>query len=146
MQSQSEDIVSNKPGLTQGLQHKGLREPVGRIIVSLTNIAVYSLYSPNMVTALNDGYLQLSQDIDEDSPVKHWLAVYSGDDVLNLLEGETSELLHDLGGPLHLLTLKRQEGLLWVVELLEVGPDGIEVRIIHILKRSYLVAALSKIL
>ena len=106
MQSQSEDVVSNKPGLTQGLQHKGLREPVGRIIVSLTNTAVYSLYSPTMVTALNDVYLQLSQDIDEDPSVKHWLAVHGGDDVLDLLEGEASQLLHDLGGPLHLLALK----------------------------------------
>ena len=70
-------------------------------------------------------YLQLSQDIDEDSSVKHWLAVHGGDDVLDLLEGEASQLLHDLGGPLHLLALKRQEGLLWVVELLEVGPEGI---------------------
>ena len=78
-------------------------------------------------------YLELSQDIDEDPSVKHWLAVNGGNDVLDLLEGETSELLHDLGGPLHLLALKRQEGLLWVVELLEVGPGGIEVRIIHIL-------------
>ena len=126
MQSQSEDIVSNKPGLTQGLQHKGLREPVGRIIVSLTNTIVYFLYSPTMLTALNDVYLQLSQDIDEDSPVKHWLAVYSGDDVLNLLEGETSELLHDLGGSLHLLAFEGEKRLLRVVELLEVGPEFIK--------------------
>ena len=123
MESQSEHIVSNKPGLAQGLQHKGLREPVGRIIVSLTNTTVYFLYSPTMLTALNDVYLQLSQDIDEDSPVKHWLAVYSGDDVLNLLEGETSELLHDLGGPLHLLPLEGEQRLLRVVELLQVCPD-----------------------
>ena len=52
------------------------------------------------------GYLQLSQDVDEDSSVEHWLAVHSGDDVLNLLKGEASQLLHDLGGPLHLLALK----------------------------------------
>ena len=108
MKSQSEYIVSNKPGLTQGLQHKGLREPVGWIIVSLTNRAVYSFYSPTMMIALarDNIYLQLSQDIDEDSSVEHWLAVHSGDDVLNLLKGEASQLLHDLGGPLHLLALK----------------------------------------
>ena len=70
-------------------------------------------------------YLQLSQDIDKNPPVKHRLAIHSGDQVLDLLEGEASQLLHDLGGPLHLLALKRQEGLLWVVELLEVGPEGI---------------------
>ena len=129
--------MSNKPGLTQGLQYKGLREPVSRIIVSLTNRTVYSFYSPTMMIALarDSIYLQLSQDIDEDSSVKHWLAVDGGDDVLDLLEGETSQFLHDLGGPLHLLALKGQEGLLWVVELLEVWPDGIEVRIIHILLR-----------
>ena len=45
MESQSEHIVSNKPGLTQGLQHKGLREPVGRIVISLSNITVNSLIS-----------------------------------------------------------------------------------------------------
>ena len=76
-------------------------------------------------------YLQLSQDIDEDSSVKHWLAVDGGDDVLDLLEGEASQLLHDLDRPLHLLALKREEGLLGVVELLEVGPDGIEVKVIQ---------------
>ena len=79
------------------------------------------------MTALQSGvYLELSQDIDEDSSVKHWLAVNGGNDVLDLLECETSQLLHDLGGPLHLLTLKGQEGLLRVVERLEVGPDGRE--------------------
>ena len=100
--------MSNEPGLTQGLQYKGLREPVGRIIVSLTNRTVYSFYSPIMMIALarDSIYLQLSQDIDEDSSVEHWLAVHSGDDVLNLLKGEASQLLHDLGGPLHLLALK----------------------------------------
>ena len=67
----------------------------------------------------------MSQDVDQDASVKHWLAVDSGNDVLDLLEGETSQLLHDLDGTLHLLALKRQEGLLRVVELLEVGPDGI---------------------
>ena len=111
MQSQSEDIVSNKPGLTQGLQHKGLREPVGRIIVSLTNRTVLLVLFSNQRERLQQlievfGYLQLSQDVDEDPSVEHWLAVHSGDDVLNLLKGEASQLLHDLGGPLHLLALK----------------------------------------
>ena len=67
-------------------------------------------------------YLQLSQDIDEDPSVKHWLAVHGGDDVLDLLEGEASELLHYLGGALHLLTLEGEERLLRVIELLEIGP------------------------
>jgi len=111
MESQSEYVMSNKPGLTQGLQHEGLREPMGRIIIGL----------------------QLSQDIDEDSSIKHWLAVHGGDDVLDLLEGEASQLLHDLGGPLHLLALKRQQGLLRVVERLEVGPCGRIVKNIVIL-------------
>ena len=43
--------------------------------------------------------------------------------MLDLLEGETSELLHYLGGALHLLALEGEERLLWVVELLEVGPE-----------------------
>ena len=112
MESQSEHIVSNKPGLTQGLQHKGLREPVGRIVISLSNRTVNSLISlckfptTDWTGLQSSVYLQLSQDIDQDSSVKHWLAVNGGNDVLDLLECETSQLLHDLGGPLHLLTLK----------------------------------------
>ena len=63
-------------------------------------------------------YLQLSEDIDKNPSVKHRLTVHGGDEVLDLLEGEASELLHDLGRPLHLLTLEREEGLLRVVQLL----------------------------
>ena len=66
--------------------------------------------------------LQLSQDIDKNPPVKHRLAIHSGDQVLDLLEGEASELLHYLGGALHLLTLEGEERLLRVIELLEIGP------------------------
>ena len=72
-------------------------------------------------------YLQLSQDIDKNPPVKHRLAIHSGDQVLDLLEGEASEreaseLLHYLDGALHLLTLEGEERLLRVIELLEIGP------------------------
>ena len=68
-------------------------------------------------------YLQLTEDIDKNPSVKHRLTVHGGDEVLDLLEGETSELLHDLGGPLHLLPLEGEQRLLRVVELLQVCPD-----------------------
>ena len=63
----------------------------------------------------------MTQHVDQDAPVKHGLAVRGGDEVLYLLEGEASELLHDLGRPLHLLTLEGQEGLVSIVQLLEVA-------------------------
>jgi len=66
--------------------------------------------------------LELSQNIDQNSSVKHWLTVNSGDEVLYLLEGEASELLHDLDSALHLLTLECQQGLLRVVKLLKASP------------------------
>ena len=62
--------------------------------------------------------LELPQHVNENASVKHGLDVHSGDEVLDLLECEASELLHDLGRPLHLLTLEREEGLLCVVQLL----------------------------
>ena len=106
MESQSEYVVSNKPGLTQGLQHEGLREPMGRVIVGLSNTAIFNSFDLKQNHSVASRYLQLSQDVDEDSSVKHWLAVHGGDDVLDLLEGEASQLLHNLGGPLHLLALE----------------------------------------
>ena len=60
-------------------------------------------------------YLQLSEDIDKNPSVKHRLTVHGGDEVLDLLEGETSELLHDLGGSLHLLALEGQQRLFSIV-------------------------------
>ena len=66
--------------------------------------------------------LELSQHVNENASVKHGLDVHGGDEVLDLLECEASELLHDLGRPLHLLTLEREQGLLRVVQLLKVGP------------------------
>lgn len=38
MESKSEHVVSNEPGGTKWLENKCLRESVGRIIISLTNI------------------------------------------------------------------------------------------------------------
>jgi len=106
-----EHVVLDEERVSGWFEYKVLHEGLGRIVISL----------------------QLSQDVDEDSSVKHWLAVHGGDDVLDLLEGEASQLLHDLGGPLHLLALKRQQGLLRVVERLEVGPCGRIVKNIVIL-------------
>ena len=62
--------------------------------------------------------LELPQHVNENASVKHGLDVHSGDEVLDLLECEASELLHDLGRPLHLLTLEGKEGLLRVIQLL----------------------------
>ena len=56
--------------------------------------------------SVSDCYLQLTQNIDQDSSIKHGLTVHCSDQVLYLLESEASQLLHDLGGALHLLTLE----------------------------------------
>ena len=44
--------------------------------------------------------------------------------MLYLLESEASEFLHDLGRPLHLLSLKREQRLFSIVKLLEVASTN----------------------
>ena len=43
-------------------------------------------------------YFKLSQDVNEDATVKHGLTVDGRDEVLDLLEGQGSDLLHNLTG------------------------------------------------
>ena len=50
MESQSEHIVSNKPGLAQRLQHKCLREAVCGVLVSLTNSYQYFISISSLVS------------------------------------------------------------------------------------------------
>ena len=93
-------------------------------------------------------YLELPQHIDQNASVKHGLAVRSCDEVLYLLEGEASEFLHDLGCPLHLLSLKREQRLFSIVKLLEVASTNsqslkLDISCNHI---THLVATLSKML
>ena len=66
-------------------------------------------------TSCYNSHLELTKNIDEDASVKHGLAVNSSDQVLYLLECETSELLHDLGRSLHLLALEGQQRLFSIV-------------------------------
>ena len=99
-------------------------------------------------------HLELAEHIDEDAAVEHGLAVHGRDEVRDLLEGQATQLLHDLrralggesdqahgyhrhqpnhdhpghgepgGRHLHLLALEGEEGLLGVVERLELRPRG----------------------
>lgn len=68
--SQSEDVMLQVKGFTNRLQHKGLRERVGRIIICL----------------------QLAKDIDKNASIKHGLTIHLSDDVKNLLK---CQALHD---------------------------------------------------
>jgi len=111
MQSQSEHIVSYKPGLTLGLEDETLKESDRRIIISL----------------------ELAQHIDQNASVKHGLAVGGCDEVRYLLEGEASEFLHDLGCPLHLLSFKREKRLFRIVKLLEVASGSYVVKNVVVL-------------
>jgi len=100
VKNKSKDVMLDEEGVGGGFEDKVLHERLWWIIISL----------------------ELSQNIDQNSSVKHWLTVNSGDEVLYLLEGEASELLHDLDSALHLLTLECQQGLLRVVKLLKASP------------------------
>ena len=57
-------------------------------------------------------YLQLAQNVDEDSPVESWLAVHSRDDMGDLLESQPSDFLHDFHRSLQLCALKCHQRLL----------------------------------
>lgn len=77
------------------LEDKGLREEVGRFVVKF----------------------KLSHDVNEDATVQHGLTVGGRDDVLDTLDGQGSDLLHNLGGTQHLITLVGHERLLRVQSL-----------------------------
>ena len=68
-----------------------------------------------VIEKVTNSHLELTKNIDEDASIKHWLTVNSSDQVLYLLECETSELLHDLGRSLHLLTFEGQQRLFSIV-------------------------------
>ena len=76
------------------LEDKGLREEVGRFVVKF----------------------KLSHDVNEDATVQHGLTVDGHDVALDRI-GQGSDLLHNLGGTQHLITLVGHERLLRVQSL-----------------------------
>jgi len=91
--------VLDEKGVGVGFQHEHLGKRLRRVVVSL----------------------ELTQDVDEYSAVESGLAVDGGDDVGDLLEGQRTDLLHDLASTLHLLTLERHQRLLSVVKADKLG-------------------------
>jgi len=100
MNCQPKDIVRNEPRGVRRFEHKRLREPMCWVLVRL----------------------ELAKNVDEDTAVKHGLAVYSSDEVSDFLKCEGAQLLHDLGTALHLLPFKGEQRLLGVVERLQLRP------------------------
>merc|ERR1712168_1036957 len=92
--------MGNEPGITTTLEPKSLTEALRYIFVGL----------------------ELTQDVDEDAAVEGWLTVHGRNDVGNLLEGQRSDLFHDLGRTLHVLPLKGHQRLFGVVKVDELGP------------------------
>lgn len=84
VKNKSEDVMLNVERVSARPQHKVLHEGLGRVVVGL----------------------KLSEHIDKDASIEHGVTVYGRDEVLDLLEGEGGNLLHDLHSPLHLLAFK----------------------------------------
>jgi len=84
MENQSKNVVLNEERISSWFEDKVLHERLGRIVVRL----------------------KLAKNIDEDSAVEHRLAIDRGDEMGDFLEGQRLQLLHDLHGALHLLTLE----------------------------------------
>jgi len=101
VQNQSEHVVLNKESVGGRLQNELLCKRLRWILIRL----------------------ELTQNVDEDAPVKGRLAVNGRDDVGNLLKGQRGNLLHDLGRTLHLLAFKGHQRLLSVVKVNELRPS-----------------------
>lgn len=111
VENESEHVVLDEEGISRGLEDKVLHEGLRGVIISL----------------------ELTQHVDKNAAVKHGLTVRCCDEVLYLLEGEASKLLHDLGRPLHLLALEGKKGLIRIVKLLEVGSSSYIVKYVVVL-------------
>jgi len=98
MNGQPKNVVCNEPRGVCRFEDKRLRKAVRWVLIRL----------------------KLAKNVDEDSPVKHWLAVHRRDQVGNFLKGKRAQLLHDFGAALHLLTLEGEQRLLCVVQRLQL--------------------------
>jgi len=98
MEDKPEHVVLDEEGVVGRLENKVLHEGLWNVLVRL----------------------KLAKNVDEDSPVKHWLAVHRRDQVGNFLKGKRAQLLHDFGAPLHLLTLEGEQRLFGVVQRLQL--------------------------
>ena len=67
MHTQSEDVMLQEKGISDGLQYKGLRIRMGWVIVSF----------------------QLAQNVYQYTSIEHGLTIHFCDNVLNFLESQT---------------------------------------------------------
>jgi len=98
MEDKPEHIMLDEEGVVGRLENKVLHEGLWDVLVGL----------------------KLAKNVDENSTIKHWLAVNCRDQVGNFLKGKGAQLLHDLGAPLHLLAFEGEQGLLSIVQRLQL--------------------------